>query len=171
MADSTLSAKSASPREPKRPWGPDDSTCAGTPSSIAALMVQRPSPESDTRPANCESCGSWIKAAGGRTSSQAASNGAPRRPPPRRRVRVELVLLVLAVAERRGLRVDNASPLADVGRVEDRQPLGVGRHHAVLDAVVHHLDEVAGATRPAVQVALLRCSAGPVAPRRARDVA
>ena len=29
--------------------------------------------------------------------------------------------------------------------LEDVQPLGVGRHEAVLDPVVHHLDEVAGA--------------------------
>ena len=35
-------------------------------------------------------------------------------------------------------------------------PLGVGGHDAVLDPVVHHLDEVPGAARPAVQVAVLR---------------
>ena len=38
---------------------------------------------------------------------------------------------------------------------QDCQPFGVGGHDAVFDAVVHHLDEVAGARGPAVQVALL----------------
>ena len=39
--------------------------------------------------------------------------------------------------------------------VEDVEALGVGRHHAVLDAVMDHLDEVTGAHRSAVQIALL----------------
>ena len=39
--------------------------------------------------------------------------------------------------------------------LEDVQPLGVRRHQPVLDAVVHHLHEVPGAVRPAVQVAEL----------------
>ena len=33
-------------------------------------------------------------------------------------------------------------------------PSAIDGHHAVLDAVVHHLDEVTGAVRAAVQVAL-----------------
>src|SRR5262249_37304423 len=45
--------------------------------------------------------------------------------------------------------------LADVGIPQDAQSLGVGGHDAVFDAVVDHLDEVAGAVRPAVQVTLL----------------
>ena len=61
--------------------------------------------------------------------------------------------------------------LADVGRAQDVQALGVGGHQAVLDAVVDHLDEVAGAVRSAVQVALLRRAAGLLAARRALDVA
>ena len=52
IADSNLSWKSASPREVKRSYSAVVSTGAGTASSIAALIVQRPSPESETRPAN-----------------------------------------------------------------------------------------------------------------------
>ena len=52
MADSSLSWKSASPRELKRSYSAAVSTGAGTASSMAALIVHRPSPESETRPAN-----------------------------------------------------------------------------------------------------------------------
>jgi len=47
--------------------GGDERTCAGTPSSMAALMVDRPSPESDTRPAKPDSTGSLISAAAERS--------------------------------------------------------------------------------------------------------
>jgi hypothetical protein len=67
--------------------------------------------------------------------------------------------------------VDLAGSLADAGVVQDAQPLGVGGHDAVLDAVVDHLHEVPGPVRPAVQVALLGGAADPLAPRRAWDVA
>src|SRR5579872_5205045 len=43
--------------------------------------------------------------------------------------------------------------------VEDVQPLRVGGHDAVLDAVVDHLDEVARAARTAVQVAVFGSAA------------
>ena len=68
---------------------------------------------------------------------------------------VEIVLVVLRVPQRRGLGVDVALLLADVGVLQDVEPLGVRGHEPVLDAVVHHLDEVAGAGRTAVQIALL----------------
>src|SRR5262249_52598934 len=45
---------------------------------------------------------------------------------------------------------------ADVGVLDDVQALGIGGHDAVLHAVVDHLDEVAGARRAAVQVAVGR---------------
>src|SRR5260370_11115203 len=57
IADNNLSAKSASPRELNRSKSAELSTCTGTASSIAAVMVQRPSPESDTRPPNSARCG------------------------------------------------------------------------------------------------------------------
>ena len=78
---------------------------------------------------------------------------------------------MLGVAQRRGLGVDRVRALADVRGAQDAEPLGVGRHDPVLDAVVDHLHEVAGAVRPAVEVAVLRGAARLLAARRARDVA
>ena len=52
--------------------------------------------------------------------------------------------------------------------VEDVQPLRVGSHDAVLDAVVDHLDEVTGAARTAVQVAVFRGAADLLSTGRAR---
>ena len=60
--------------------------------------------------------------------------------------------------------------LADVGVLQDVESLGVGRHQAVLDAVVHHLHEVARAARAAVQIAALGGSAAPLAPGVAASV-
>src|SRR6266540_4479731 len=62
MAESSLSAKSASPRELKRSYRAAERTWAGTPSSMAALIVHRPSPESDTRPWKPLSFGSLMSA-------------------------------------------------------------------------------------------------------------
>ncbi len=45
--------------------------------------------------------------------------------------------------------------LADVGAAQNAQTFRVGGHQAVLDAVVNHLDEMAGAVRAAVQIPLL----------------
>ena len=67
---------------------------------------------------------------------------------------VQIVLVVLGVAQRRGFGIDGALLLAGVGVAKDVQPLRVGGHDAVLDAVVDHLDEVARAARTAVQVAV-----------------
>src|SRR6185369_17710992 len=50
IAESRRSWNSASPRELKRSKSEAARTCAGTPSSIAASSVHRPSPESETRP-------------------------------------------------------------------------------------------------------------------------
>ena len=68
---------------------------------------------------------------------------------------VDLVLVVLRVAQRRRLGVDLPLAPPGVGMVDDRQPLGDRAHHSVLDAVVDHLHEVARAAGPAVQVAVL----------------
>ena len=58
--------------------------------------------------------------------------------------------------------------LAGVGVVEDVEAFGVGGHDAVLDAVVHHLDEVAGAVGSAVEIAMLGGAADLLASGRAR---
>src|SRR5262249_20254269 len=83
---------------------------------------------------------------------------------------VEVVLIVLRVAQRRRLGIDLVGALADVGAAQDGQSLGVGGHEAVFDAVVDHLDEVAGGRGPAGQVALLGGAAELFAPGGARDV-
>ena len=49
---------------------------------------------------------------------------------------------------------------ADIRGTQHVESFGVGSHEAVLDAVVDHFDEVAGAVRAAVQVALLGGAAG-----------
>ena len=59
------------------------------------------------------------------------------------------------MVERRGLGVLVALPQAGIGSVKDVEPLRERGHHPVLDPVVHHLHEVAGARLPAVQVAPL----------------
>src|SRR4029453_616077 len=72
------------------------------------------------------------------------------------------------VTQRRCLGVDLMFLLADVGGAQDPQPFGVGRHDAVLDAVMNHLDEVAGAVWPAMQIALLGGTACLLTSRGAR---
>ncbi len=72
IADSTLSAKSDSPRELKRSYSAAVRTCAGTASSMAASMVHRPSPESDTRPEKFARSGLFSKALAVRCSSHEA---------------------------------------------------------------------------------------------------
>src|SRR5262245_6783144 len=64
IADRTRSAKSSRSLEANRSYSAVVSTPAGTPSSIAAIEVQRPSPESETRPSKPERSGdSWNEAA------------------------------------------------------------------------------------------------------------
>ncbi len=69
---------------------------------------------------------------------------------------VEVVGIVLGMLQRRGLGVFLARLRADVGIAQDVESFGVGRHHAVFDAVVNHLDEMTGAVRAAMQVAASR---------------
>src|SRR5262249_44760409 len=70
MAGSRRSWDCGSPRELKRSKSEAASTCAGTPSSIAASSVHRPSPESETRPVKRSSCGSLASASAVRSSNQ-----------------------------------------------------------------------------------------------------
>src|SRR5262249_3272397 len=62
---------------------------------------------------------------------------------------VEVVLVMLRLAQRRGLGVHLVTTLAHVGRTQDAEAFRVGRHDPVLDPVVDHLDEVAAAVRAA----------------------
>ena len=65
--------------------------------------------------------------------------------------RVDLIAVVLGVLERRRLGVGLTLVQPGVGVADDAQPLGVGGHDPVLDAVVDHLHEVARAVRAAVE--------------------
>src|SRR5579859_7400993 len=55
--------------------------------------------------------------------------------------------------------------------MDDVETFRIGSHDAVLYAVVHHLDEVAGAAGAAMKVALFRGATYFVASRGARDIA
>src|SRR6266550_4322274 len=79
---------------------------------------------------------------------------------------------MLGVTQRRGFSIScDVALLADVGLAQDSQPLRISGHYSVLHSVVHHLDEVAGAIWPAVQVALLGGAIDLVTAGGARNVA
>src|SRR5581483_2761437 len=78
MAESTWLANWSRSRDAKREYRAVDSTGAGTPSSMAAIAVQRPSPESDTRPENSARSGDPASAVAVRSSSHDATT-LPRR--------------------------------------------------------------------------------------------
>src|SRR6516165_4022856 len=61
--------------------------------------------------------------------------------------------------------------LPDIRGAQHTKSFGIGGHDAVLDAVVHHLDEMPGPVRPAMQVTLFGGAAQLLASRRTRDVA
>src|SRR6188508_3054389 len=68
---------------------------------------------------------------------------------------VEVVLEVGALhGARRSFGVDACGARAGVRLAQQVEAFGIGGHEAVLDAVVHHLDEVAGAALAAVQIAV-----------------
>src|SRR4029453_1646665 len=75
---------------------------------------------------------------------------------------------MLRVAQRRCFGIDLMFLLAYVGGSQDTQSLGVGGHDAVFNAVMNHLDEVAGAVWPAMQIALLGGTACLLTSRGAR---
>src|SRR5437763_15390433 len=61
--------------------------------------------------------------------------------------------------------------LPDIGGAQDADALRVSRHDAVFDAVMDHLDEVAGAVRPAMQVTVLGSAADGLPARSGRYIA
>ena len=116
MADISLSAYSSLPRESKRVKSAALITGAGMPSSIAACSVQRPSPESETRPAKFESSGFSRKRRGGQIEQPGADHAAA---PPHLGDfgHVDVVLIELGIAQRRRFRVDSRLALARRWRV------------------------------------------------------
>ena len=130
---------------------------------MAACIVQRPSPESETRPAKSASVGP--RAAPAVRSSSHEAMTLPRRHTSETG-EVKIVLVVLGVSSGVVSASTSRCCAAGVGVLEDVQALGVGGHDAVLDAVVDHLHEVACAVRPAVEVAVLRGAPGRPSARR-----
>src|SRR4051812_25244479 len=83
---------------------------------------------------------------------------------------VEVVLVVFRIAQRRSLSIDLRGMLADVGALQDTKPFRIGRHHPILNAVMHHLDEVPRAIAATVQIPLLRSPPNLLPPRSPRHI-
>ena len=153
IADSTRSAKSSLPRELKREYSAEVSTGVGTPSSIAAAESTGPRPSPirgrRSRRGSGDSSSAWAV----RSSSQDLMT-LPRRHTSAHRGRVDLVLVELGVLERSGLGVDSCISCR-CRRCGGCSGPRRTRHDPVLDPVVDHLHEVAGAVLAAVEVALL----------------
>ena len=108
MADKMRLANSSLPREAKRSNSAELSTGTGTPSSIAAARVHRPSPESETYlPLEVRQVRTLEQRVGGQVEQPRANDAAAA--PQLGHVRqVEVVLVQRGIAERRRLRVDLA---------------------------------------------------------------
>ena len=120
---------------------------------MAANEVHRPSPESDTRPANPSSPGESCSASEVRSSSQEETTPSP--PELGDRAHIEVVRVVLRVREGRRLGVLILSHKPGIGMVEQVEALRIRCHQAVLDPVVDHLHEVTRAAPTAVEVSML----------------
>src|SRR5262252_5875067 len=83
---------------------------------------------------------------------------------------VQIVLVVFGIAQWRGFGINRILLLPDIGAAQNTQAFSIGSHDAVLDTVVNHFDEVAGAVRTAVKITLLRCPAQLLPARCAWDV-
>src|SRR4029434_8078891 len=134
--------------------------------------LDRPAPLARVRNLTCEFRECGISDQRDRRQVQQPRGDHAAAPPHLRNVRsIEIVLIMLRVTQRRRLGIALMFLLAYVGGTQDTQAFGVGRHDAVLNAVMNHLDEVAGAVWPAVQITLLGGTANLFTPRRARYVA
>src|SRR5450755_1556180 len=78
---------------------------------------------------------------------------------------------MIGIAQRRRLRISCVCLLPYVGRFQHIEALRVGRHNAILDSVMHHLDEVTAAAGTAMQVALFSCACKLLPSRRAWNIA
>src|SRR5262249_34473100 len=81
---------------------------------------------------------------------------------------VELVAIGFRVLQRRGFGIGFARLQAGIGVPQDMDPLAIAAHQPVLEAVVDHLAEVAGARRAAVHIAALGSRLAPLATGDAR---
>src|SRR5215468_2353904 len=133
--------------------------------------LDRPAPLARVRHPPGELRQSRIRAEGGRREIQQPRRDHTAASPHLRNVReIEFVLVVFGVAQWRRLSVDLMLLFAHVGGTQHTEPLGVGGHDAVLDAIVYHFDEVAGALWSAIEITLLGGTSNLFTPRRAWDV-
>ena len=132
-------------------------------------MVQRPSPESETRPENRSRVG-CSKSEMAVRSSKPRGDDATAAPDFCNVREIEIILVVFGIAERRGLGIRLAMGFSGVGVLKNVEPFRVGGHQAVFDAVVHHLHEMSGPGRAAVEIALFSSSANFFASRSAIGV-
>ncbi len=154
MADSSRSAKSASPREENRSYKSRGEHRGGH--GLVDGRLDRPAALAGVRNAAGELRQLLVLQQGlGRQVQQPGGDHAAPPPDFGDVAQVEVVLIVFGIAQRRRFGVDLFLVLADVGVLQNGQPLGIGRHDAVLDAVVDHLDEVPGPVGAAVQIAVL----------------
>src|SRR4029450_1320337 len=75
---------------------------------------------------------------------------------------------MLWLAQRCGLSIDFTLKGARISRFQNADTFGVSSHDSVLDPVMDHLHEMAGAVRPAMQVTLFGSAAKLVAAGSAR---
>ena len=105
------------------------------------MTVQRPSPESSTKPEYPASLRIVRQRHCGEVEKPGADDAAAT-PELGDVGQVELIALILG-------------QFFGGGTVQNVEPLGIGLHEPVLDAVVDHLDETPGAARAAMHVAAL----------------
>src|ERR1700722_15310563 len=78
---------------------------------------------------------------------------------------------MLRIPQRRCLRIYLAFTLACVSAFQDTHTFRIRSHDSVLDPIMNHLHKMAGAVRPAMQIALFGRPAKFVAAGRARHFA
>ena len=102
-------------------------------------MVQRPSPESETRPEKFERVGLSAKAVG-RQIQQPGTDDAATAPDLGNVGQIDIIDIV--ISDRCRLRVDLTFFQTGIGAGENVETFAEGCHEAVFDPVVDHLDKV-----------------------------
>src|SRR6185369_16906423 len=83
---------------------------------------------------------------------------------------IEVVLIKLGISKWCRLGINSLFLLADIRRVQHTHTLSVRGHDSVLDSVVDHLHEMAGAVRTTMEIALIGSSCALSSSRRRRDI-
>ena len=68
---------------------------------------------------------------------------------------VQVILVMLGMAQRSGFGIDGRFSFTDIGMTQDVEPFRESGHESIFNSVVDHLDEVPCAGGPAVQITLL----------------